>query len=192
MQTERIKMSLIDLNEGQIECLPANPRSWTIRELEKLKNSIVETPELIELRPPIVVRHEGRYVALGGNMRICALKALQYETVNCIVVPDDLDAYKLKEIVIKDNSQLGAWDFDTLANEWSDYNLSDYGIPVFELGEFEKPTDKLAEGEGNAKPVDDRIVIKIDFSSEEFDYVNKKLRELGDSPEDAVRKIFAI
>ena len=130
---EKVTLSLkdIDLNEGQIEGLPANPRNWTKEELKSLAHSLVETPELFEMRCPIVVPHDGRYVVLGGNLRIAAARENKEKEVTCFVF-NSTSIEKMKEIVIKDNGAWGKWDYDALANEWSDLPLSDWGIPVWE------------------------------------------------------------
>lgn len=130
---EKVTLSLkdIDLNEGQIEGLPANPRNWTNDELKSLALSLTETPELFEMRCPIVVPHEGRYVVLGGNLRIAAARENKEKEVTCFVF-NSTSIEKMKEIVIKDNGAWGKWDYDALANEWSDLPLSDWGIPVWE------------------------------------------------------------
>lgn len=130
---EKIRLPLkdIDLNEGQIEGLPANPRNWTKDELKSLALSLTETPELFEMRCPIVVPHEGRYVVLGGNLRIAAARENKEKEVTCFVF-NSTSIEKMKEIVIKDNGAWGKWDYDALANEWSDLPLSDWGIPVWE------------------------------------------------------------
>lgn len=138
---EKVTLSLkdIDLNEGQIEGLPANPRNWTKEELKSLAHSLVETPELFEMRCPIVVPHNGRYVVLGGNFRIAAARENKETAVDCFVF-HSTSIEKMKQIVIKDNGSWGKWDFDALANEWSDLPLSDWGIPVWE----ESPQEKAA------------------------------------------------
>ena len=130
---EKVTLSLkdIDLNEGQIEGLPANPRNWTKEELKSLALSLTETPELFEMRCPIVVPHNGRYVVLGGNLRIAAARENKEKEVACFVF-HSTSIEKMKEIVIKDNGAWGKWDYDALANEWSDLPLSDWGIPVWE------------------------------------------------------------
>lgn len=130
---EKVTLSLkdIDLNEGQIEGLPANPRNWTKDELKSLALSLTETPELFEMRCPIVVPHDGRYVVLGGNLRIAAARENKEKEVTCFVF-NSTSIEKMKEIVIKDNGAWGKWDYDALANEWSDLPLSDWGIPVWE------------------------------------------------------------
>lgn len=127
---QRIAIDLIEMNTGQIAGLPSNPRQWTKAQLDKLKASIEETPELLEARGCIVDYHEGKYVCLGGNMRYAACKALGMSEVPCYVVPEGTSVLKKKEIVAKDNVSMGEWDFDALANEWSDMDLEGWGVPI--------------------------------------------------------------
>ena len=118
------------MNTGQIDGLPANPRQWTKAQLNNLKASIEETPELLEARGCIVDYHEGKYVCLGGNMRYAACKALGMSELPCYVVPEGTTILKKKQIVAKDNVSMGDWDFDALANEWSDMDLEGWGVPI--------------------------------------------------------------
>lgn len=133
METKRIKLTDLVLNEGQVAGLPTNPRQWTKKELDKLKKSLQETPELLEARGILVYPFEGKYLVLGGNMRLSALKALKAKDAPCIVFPEDTPIDKLKEVVIKDNGSFGEWDFDSLANEWGDLPLTDWGVPAWEM-----------------------------------------------------------
>lgn len=118
------------MNTGQIDGLPANPRQWTKAQLDNLKASIEETPELLEARGCIVDYHEGKYVCLGGNMRYAACKALGMSELPCYVVPEGTTILKKKQIVAKDNVSMGDWDSDALANEWSDMDLEGWGVPI--------------------------------------------------------------
>lgn len=127
---QRIAIDLIEMNTGQIAGLPSNPRQWTKAQLDKLKASIEETPELLEARGCIVDYHEGKYICLGGNMRYAACKALGMSEVPCYVVPEGTTILKKKEIVAKDNVSMGDWDFDALANEWSDMDLEGWGVQI--------------------------------------------------------------
>lgn len=127
---QRIAIDLIEMNTGQIDGLPANPRQWTKAQLDNLKASIEETPELLEARGCIVDYHEGKYVCLGGNMRYAACKALGMSELPCYVVPEGTTILKKKQIVAKDNVSMGDWDFDALANEWSDMDLEGWGVPI--------------------------------------------------------------
>ena len=141
-----VAIGLLEENKGQIEGLPANPRQWTRMDLDSLKKSFEETPELLEARGCIAVPHEGRFVVLGGNMRLSACRELGMKEVPCYVFPESTPTAKLKEIVIKDNGSFGAWDFDMLANEWSDLALSDFGVLL-----PEEWTEETKEKEEKAK-----------------------------------------
>lgn len=141
-----VAIGLLEENKGQIEGLPANPRQWTCMDLDSLKKSIEETPELLEARGCIAVPHEGRFVVLGGNMRLSACRELGMKEIPCYVFPESTPTAKLKEIVIKDNGSFGAWDFDMLANEWSDLALSDFGVQI-----PEDWTEETKEKEEKAK-----------------------------------------
>lgn len=118
------------MNTGQIAGLPSNPRQWTKAQFDNLKASIEETPELLEARGCIVDYHEGKYVCLGGNMRYAACKALGMSELPCYVVPEGTTILKKKQIVAKDNVSMGDWDFDALANEWSDMDLEGWGVSI--------------------------------------------------------------
>lgn len=132
METKRIKLTDLVLNEGQVAGLPTNPRQWTKTELDKLKKSLQETPELLEARGILVYPWEGKYLVLGGNMRLSALKSLKATDAPCIVFPEDTPIDKLKEVVIKDNGSFGEWDYDALGNLWDDLPLADWGVPAWE------------------------------------------------------------
>lgn len=67
MKTEKVKLSQIEVNR-------ANPRSITDKRFAKLINSLLELPQMLEIRP-IVVDDSG--VVLGGNMRFRALTAIK-------------------------------------------------------------------------------------------------------------------
>lgn len=130
MEIVKLRMADLEMNVGQIPELPMNPRQWTRTDIDRLARSIKETPELFEARPLLVVPNGGKYVILGGNLRFEASKALKVKEVPCIVFPAAMPVSKLKEIVIKDNGSFGEWDFDALANEWADLDLSGWGAGV--------------------------------------------------------------
>lgn len=153
METRRIKLTDLVLNEGQIAGLPTNPRQWTKTELDKLKKSLKETPELLEARGILVYPWEGKYLVLGGNMRLSALKSLKAEDAPCVIFPEDTPIDKLKEVVIKDNGSFGEWDFDQLANEWSDLPLTDWGVPVWETDEAK---DVIVNGNGEEQEQEEK------------------------------------
>ena len=66
MKTEIVKLTQIQVNG-------ANPRTISNEKFEKLINSILVLPKMLELRPIVV---DDTFVALGGNMRYRALVAI--------------------------------------------------------------------------------------------------------------------
>lgn len=126
-----IQVKSLVMNNGQIAGLPKNPRQWTADDVERLARSIDETPELLDARPLIVIQLDAKYVVLGGNLRLAAIKKLKWEKAPCYLLPMDTPAEKLKEIVIKDNGSFGQWDYDELANSWDDFPLTDWGITAW-------------------------------------------------------------
>lgn len=147
MEIKKINIKDLEQNTGQIVGLPANPRQWTKDELETLKASIIETPELMEARGAIVYPYDGKYIVLGGNMRMSAVQSLGWKEMPCVIIPEGMPVDKLREIVIKDNGSFGEWDMDALANEWDELPLSDWGVDI--PGEWE------SNGQGNDANVED-------------------------------------
>ena len=160
MEIKRLRLTDLEINRGQVPGLPSNPREWSRTDLDKLIKSIKDTPELLEARGPIVWPYEGKYIILGGNMRFSALREIGVPDVKCIVMPEDMPIAKLREIVVLDNGQFGAWDYDMLANEWDDLPLCEMGVPAWEteLEDLEQPTN-LDDNDAKEKP----FVAKITF-----------------------------
>ena len=141
-----VPVSKIKMNKGQIEGLPANPRQWDRDELERLKRSIVETPELTLARGVLCYPHGDELVCLGGNMRRHSADLEPKEkALPCYIYPEDTPMEKLMEIVVKDNGAFGSWDIDALANEWDNGRLGDWGVPDWVTGATK------AGGEGDRK-----------------------------------------
>ena len=103
-----------------------NPRVLRDDKFKKLKKSIQEFPEMLELREIIV---DEDMVILGGNMRYKALKELGIKDVP-VKIAKGLTEEQKKEFIIKDNVGFGEWDWDMLANEWDSVSLDDWGLDV--------------------------------------------------------------
>ncbi len=63
MRTEKVKLTQVQVNTS-------NPRTISNDNFEKLVNSILVLPKMLELRPIVV---DDIFTALGGNMRYRAL-----------------------------------------------------------------------------------------------------------------------
>lgn len=140
---ERINLSCLELNEGQIVGIPKNPRYLKGEEHDKLKKSLKDSPELLQYKPLMVYAIEGgKFVVICGNMRLRICQELHNEGVEgfdalpCFVLNKDVPIAKIKEYAIKDNVQAGNWDWDELANgDWEVEDLQDWGVDCSFLGD---------------------------------------------------------
>ena len=64
MKKERTTLPLasLELNTGQIEWLPRNPRQWTADDVNKTAKSIAEDEDFLEDRPILVVPNGRKFV----------------------------------------------------------------------------------------------------------------------------------
>lgn len=106
-----------------------NPRSIGRKEYEALKKSLVDFPEMKQLREIIV--DEDNHI-LAGHQRIYALKDLGYEDVYVKQV-HGLTKKQKREFMIKDNVSSGKWDSDIIANHWELDELESFGVPAFKI-----------------------------------------------------------
>lgn len=119
MKSEIVKIGTIKTN-------PNNPRLIKDDKFVKLVKSIKEFPKMLDIRP-IVVNDD--MVVLGGNMRLKACKEAGLTEVP-IIRASDLSEEEQKQFIIKDNVGFGEWDWSMLANEWSEADLTDWGLDV--------------------------------------------------------------
>ena len=128
-QVQMLPMSVVEVNAGQLQGLPANPREIRDEKFEKLKANIQKYPELLECRSLMVYpMPNGKHIIIGGNMRYRAMLELGYTEVPCVIIPAETPVEKLGAYTILDNNGFGKWDWDLLANEWSDWNMEDLGL----------------------------------------------------------------
>ena len=137
MKKERQNIAAAKLlqNEGQLDWLPRNPRQWTQTDIDRTVKSITEDEDFLEDRPLLAVPCDGKYLVFAGNLRTEAIRRLKLKQVPVVVyVPEgDEDQYTIKRRAMKDNGSFGSWDYDTLANEWDDMPLIDYGLPSWDV-----------------------------------------------------------
>ena len=137
VQSKHLPLALIDPNTGQVEGLPKNPRLIRDKNFKKLKQSIEDNPEMTALREILVYPQGDRFVIIGGNMRYEAMKSLGLETAPCKVIPKDTPVEKLRQIVLKDNSGFGEWDYDLLGNDWDKDLIDACCIEIPDLDKIE-------------------------------------------------------
>jgi len=79
---------------------------------------------MLSLRPIVV---NADMIVLGGNMRLKACKEAGLKEVD-IIKADDLTEEQQKQFIIKDNVGFGEWDWESLANQWAENDLTEWGI----------------------------------------------------------------
>lgn len=132
-QFTMLPMSCIALNEGQCPGLPPNPRSIKKKKFEKLKTNIERYPEMLVARSLLVYPLDDngtRYIIIGGNMRFRAMTELKHENAPVFIIPRETPVERLQAYTLLDNGDFGDWDWDSLANEWDDLPLDDFGIKI--------------------------------------------------------------
>lgn len=131
-----VKTELIKTN-------PKNPRVIKDDKFNKLVKSIKDFPEMLEKRPLVCFTDtDGKYVVLGGNMRLKAAKELKIKELP-ILLADDWTEEQKNEFLIKDNVGFGEWNWDELKIDWDLELLNEWGldIPQFEINELEAEED---------------------------------------------------
>lgn len=163
MKVDKVNIAEVKLNED-------NPRTITGEKFEKLKKSIVDFPEMLELRPIVV---DEDMVALGGNMRLKACIDIGLTDVY-ICKWEGLTEEQKKEFIVKDNINYGVWDWDILGNEYNPEELKSYGLNVWQPDEFEEDEyDWEDEGneEGDVKPSNSTpkpTVFVVEFDANDY------------------------
>ena len=121
------------MKTNKLKFNPNNPRKCSKDKLEKLMRSIESFPEMMKLRP-IVYDPETMQV-LGGNQRLQAIKNLKMTEIPdaWVMSAADLTPEQQKEFVLRDNVQLGEWDFEVLSAEFAEFDLGEMGMDMPEV-----------------------------------------------------------
>lgn len=117
MKTEQVKLTKLKVNSE-------NPRTITKDKFEKLINSILVFPRMLEIRPIVV---DGDYTALGGNQRTEALKAIAKMEITTI-------ADRLTEVA--DFQRISKAEQEDLIRYWDAWILGDKKVPVIKADEL--------------------------------------------------------
>ena len=160
---------------------PANPRLIKDYKYKKLVKSLKDFPQMLELRPIVVDKD---MVILGGNMRYRASIEAGLSEV-WIKIADNLTEDQKKEFIIKDNSNFGEWDWDTLANEWDIKSLDEWGLdlPAIYFDNDEEPEfDQEELDEDLDKYINNNIKqIVLYYNTEDYELMQDNLEKLKES-----------
>lgn len=150
-----IKLDALELNDGQLQGVPKNPRFIKDEKFEDLKQSIRESPEFLRANTLKVYQLKNKnYIVIGGNMRLRACRELQMKEVPCYVFPQSTTLKKLREYAIKDNLAYGQIDWDDIANEWDAEELKEWSFDMPDGWENEELPEPL-QGTDEEKQADE-------------------------------------
>ena len=138
METIKVKLGKLKINKD-------NPRKITNEKMDKLVNSILVFPKMLEIRPIVV---DGNMTALGGNQRTEALKRISKMTPEKIV--EFLSG-------IADYQRMPKEEQNSLIQYWSEW-MKSKEVPVINA-------DNLTEDEKK------QFIIKDNNSFGEWDFV---------------------
>lgn len=136
-----IPLEQIQLNEGQLDWLPRNPRTWTQTDIDRTKRSLDEDPDFMQERPILAIPgpEKNTFVAFCGNLRLTAARALGWPGAPVVVYRPEWISKEDRDTIIrraiKDNGSFGSWDTDELAS-WpvETFELEDWGVPEWITG----------------------------------------------------------
>ncbi len=187
MQAKLVKIKDLKNNSGQIIGLPKNPRLLKDDKFKKLKKSLQDDPEMLELREVIAYDNNGELVVICGNMRLKALQELGVKEVPTKILPTDTSVEKLKAYTIKDNVAFGEHSWEDLANEWNAEELDAWGLDVpiaFDTDYSDK------NKEIDIDELDSEMLIKLKYSEDDYNIVKDQLSKIAATPEQAVWKLL--
>ena len=135
-------MNATNIPIGRLRANPNNPRVLRDEKFAKLKESLADFPDMLNKRPIVAVTDtDGKFMVLGGNMRLRALQDLKVKEVP-VILADEWAEEQRREFIIKDNVGYGEWNWDQLANEWDADELSDWGMDLPKMDFEPVPMDE--------------------------------------------------
>lgn len=125
------KINIVEVPIGDLKPASYNPRKWT----EKAIKDITESVKKFGLVDPIIVNSapERMNIVVGGHFRLKVAGDLGYITVPVVYVNIPNEQTE-RELNLRLNKNLGAWDFDSLASFGEDL----LKIVGFETDELDK------------------------------------------------------
>ena len=115
---------------GFIKPNPKNPRVIKDEKFAKLVQSLRDFPQMLQKRPLVCFTDtDGKFVVLGGNMRLKAAQEIGMAELP-IMLADDWTEEQKQEFLVKDNVGFGEWDWDQLTADWDTVKLADWGLDI--------------------------------------------------------------
>ena len=171
----RVAVDRLRINEGQLDWLPKNPRTWTQTDIDRMVGSMEEDPDFAEVRPVLAVPGEGKeLIVFAHNLLTKAAQVRGDRDLPVAIYQPETeeDQETIRRLAIKDNGSFGSWDTDLLANEWNadPGQLEDWGVPEWITGgagsaQQQGSGSEAGQGNGEAAPKAPSLQALITFPS---------------------------
>lgn len=138
-----------------------NPRKISRLNLEKLKRSILEDQDFLNVRPLLVNKVGEDYLVYAGNQRLKASKELGLKEIPC-AVEENMDEELMKKRAIKDNVSHGEFVMDEVA----ELNLSDEFLEEMNLELKDKNEKITPEVEFTEELLEEHNYVVLYFENE--------------------------
>lgn len=146
---------------GELKDHPSNPRTLSKESHEQLIKSFEEF-DYVEL-----VAIDKNNVILAGHQRVHIMMELGWQNKEIEVrVPNrELTAREAKKYLLRSNKNVGAWDWDLLANDFELDELLEVGFTEEEMvGNFDEP--EIEPETPDEIDLDSRLIIEVTCENE--------------------------
>ena len=140
-------------------------------------NNVAESIKQYGFVQPIVI--DKNNVVVIGHCRLLAAKKLKMQEVPCVCV-DDLTEEQVKALRIVDNkSNESPWDFDFLADELADLDLSDFD---FDFGiDTDTDEEEFDESDLDEEVKKENVIVSINCNNvNDYEEIKERLQNLAD------------
>jgi hypothetical protein len=169
---------------AKLKANPTNPRVLRDEKFAKLKQSLVDFPDMLNKRPIVAVTDtDGKLMVLGGNMRLRACMDLKMKEVP-VILADEWTEEQRREFIIKDNVGFGEhgtgmrWRTNGTRGSWM------HGGWMFPLVRTSATRTKRS----TRTALQTKATIKLTYSLEDYEKVREALSKVAATPEQAVWK----
>ena len=186
----------------EIKLNPNNPRVIKDDKFAKLVNSLKELPIMLNKRPVLLDEDN---IIIGGNMRFRAAKEAGMKEVpieiftkedakkNNIIAKELDSSYTDKtyeeqrqEMIIKDNVSGGEWNWNTLANEWDNVKLEEWGLNVWTSTEIN--LDDFFKEDTKQKEIKNKII--LEYTETDYNKIIEAFKKYEGTKEDIIYKLL--
>lgn len=198
----RVAVDRLRINEGQLDWLPKNPRTWTQTDIDRMVRSMEEDPDFAEVRPVLAVPGEGKeLIVFAHNLLTKAAQVRGDRDLPVAIYQPETeeDQETIRRLAIKDNGSFGSWDTDLLANEWNadPGQLEGWGVPEWITGGAGSAQQQGSGASGSAGKTgeidpDDlkkTVPLIVELTAEEFSFVMRVLNENGSDSREGLLKL---